>query len=295
MELVNVHKSTETRSVAMQSEPEKPLDFTVMKAKSKIQKRGKNHGLVTSDFRARKPKRIKEVTVITQNLEKMSDNINLITNKLDDFKRNPSSDESKSIICHVSSIMGQLNKCIGNFESICQDIKQINEARTRSYDEWMDDLKNSENGRRFLKKLQKSFSKVVNEEKSEVQRDYRKKLEREKSKLEKFYRRKPARQSEGKIRDFSIVKEIGEIFENTCRKMHNIENEDELFRKSLELDFLQKPLKQIQAPTGKEKTKSIETTSIPVDLNKCRKLHSQSSNETYNSQGFESEKSDENN
>lgn len=282
---------------------EQPLDISIVsvKSKSKKSKRGKNRGLLSSEFKARKPKKVKEVTVIAQNLEKMSSNISLITNKLDDFKRNPSSDESKFIIGHVGNIMNQLNGCIGNFESICRDIKQINETRTRSYDEWMDDLKNSENGRRFLKKLQKSFVRVLNEEKSKVQRECRSKLERDKSKLAKLYKRKTL---EKKSEDFPhpVIKEISEIFQNTCQKIQTLEKQDELFLKSLELDYgcqntENRRLEKQPPPSINAATKlNPQSNFKPVDLNKCRKLYSETSTEaTYSSKSFESDRSDENN
>lgn len=303
-ELVNAHNSIETMSVGIQTEPEQlPSDVTVVSLKSRPKKsrRGKNHGLVTSEFKSRKPKKVKEVTVIAQNLEKMSCNIGLITNKLDDLKRNPSSDESKSIIGHVGNIMNQLNGCISNFESICQDIKQINETRIRSYDEWMDDLRNSENGRRFLRKLQKSFSRVLNEEKTKVKSDCRKKLERDKSKLEKLYRRKSAKHNEVKAVDFPhpIIKEIDEIVQSTCLKIHSIERQDEIFLKSLNLDLISRKTHEQANPPAKfpaTKLTALPHTLKPVDLNKCRKLYSEtSSDSTYNSEPFESQKSDEKN
>src|SRR5690349_8365518 len=102
-ELVQIHNSVETRNVGIQTEiVQQPVDNSVATLKrSKKSKRGKNHGLLSGEFKARKPKKVKDVTVIAQNLEKMSSNINLITHKLDDLKRNPNSDESKSIVGHV--------------------------------------------------------------------------------------------------------------------------------------------------------------------------------------------------
>lgn len=241
---------------------------------------------MNKEFKPRKPKKVKEVTVISQNLEKMSNNIGIITNKLDEFKRNPNSDESKTIIGHVSTIMSQLSGCIGNFENLCRDIKQINEIKTRNYDEWMDDLQNSDNGRRFLRKLQKSFARVMNEEKSKLKRDFRKKLEREKSKLAKLHRVKSVEKKPDTLYPGTFSKEINDIFENTCMMMKNVEKESELFEKSLEMEMKSKKL-------------LIDVNAKPnVDLNDCRQIHSAESSSVksphYSSTSFEKD-SDENN
>lgn len=117
----------------------------------------------------------------------------------------------------------------------------------------MDDLQNSENGRRFLKKLQKSFSRVMSDEKSKIRKEYRRRFDKEKTKLEKLYRKNTAVRVEARKVDDSnkIVKEIGEIYENTCMLIKNVDKEDELFLKSLEVDHQKKVAeitKKSQAP-----------------------------------------------
>lgn len=268
-ELVKSHNSAETRNFATQTETFElppPQDISIISSKSKRSKR-KNHGLVNQEFKQRKPRKLKEVGVIAHNLEKMSSNISVITKKLDDFKRDPSKDDSKSIIDHVGQIMTTLNGCVGNFESLCRDIKKINEARNRNYEEWMDDLKNSENGRKFLKKLQKSFTRVVNDEKVKIEKDYRRKLEREKSKLSKLYRLK---NSEPPHDDYfnAIGKEINEIFQNTCVEIINIEKESELLEKSLGMK------------SNKAKKNDVEAKEDPkvnLNLNECQRIYSDGS------------------
>jgi hypothetical protein len=249
---------------------------------------------MNQEFKAKKPKKLKEVAVIAQNLEKMSNNISVITTKLDDFKRNPTQDESKAIIGHVGTIMNTLNGCIGNFETLCRDIKQINEKRTRSFDEWMDDLQNSENGRRFVKKLQKSFSRVMNEEKSKMQKDFRRKLEREKSKLSKLQRTNivVAKKPEAIKDDYldTIGKEINEIFQNTCLTIKNMEKESELFEASLEMEVKKAKKTKIKATVA-------DPPKVNLNLNECRQIHSGESSSIksdprYSSESFDS---DENN
>ena len=221
----------------------------------------------------------------------MSSNISIITNKLDDFKQNPTEDESTTIIGHVGTIMKQLNFCINHFESLCQNIKQINETRHQSYDEWMDDLQNSENGRRFLRKLQKSFARVMNEEKSKLQRDYRLKLEREKIKLSKLYRSRPVERKQDSTSNYAdtIGKEINEMFQSTCMMIKNVEKENELFEKSLELE----------TKTKAEKSKNVSSNNKAgrhINLNKCRQIYSAESHSStsYSSKSYEKNGSDEN-
>lgn len=303
-ELINSRNSTDTRSVGAQTEinsDQQPLDVSLIstKSKSKRPKKGKNHGLVSQEFKKKKPKKVKEVTVIANNLEKMSSNISIITTKLDEFKGNPNRDESKTIIDHVAMIMGQLNGCISNFETLCHDIKQINETRNRNYDEWMDDLQNSENGRRFLRKLQKSFARVVNEEKSKVQRDFRKKLEREKSKLSKLHRFKPVASKPDNYPE-TISKEINEIFQNTCMMIKNVDKESELFEKSLEIEAQKtRVVGKPKRPAADVKTKTAPPRD-KLNLNDCRQIHSTESSSVksdprYGSTSFEDDDSNENN
>lgn len=302
MELIKTHNSTDTRSVNTQTEPltdQAPLDVSLISAKSKSKrpKKSKNHGLVSQEYKQKKPKKVREVTIIASNLEKMSSNIGVISNKLDEFKQNPSRDESKSIIAHVGTIMSQLNGCISNFETLCHDIKQINETRNRNYDDWMDDLQNSENGRRFLRKLQKSFAHVVGEEKSKIQRDYRKKLEREKSKLSQLNRIKKIATKLDTTPAETISKEINEIFQNTCLMIKNVEKETGLFERSLEMEArLAKPTK-LQDDV---KQKAKAPPGDKLNLNDCRQIHSAESSSVksdprYGSTSFENDDSDENN
>lgn len=290
-ELVSSHNSVETRNFATQTEEAArllPLDLSVVSSKSKSKKsKRKNHGIVNQEFKLRRPKKLKEVNVIAENLERMSSNISVITKKLDDFKRDPSQDESKSIIGHVGQIMSTLNGCIGNFETLCRDIKKMNETRNRNYDEWMDDLKNSENGRKFLKKLQKSFSRVVNDEKSKLEKDFRRKLEREKSKLSKLYRslKKPDQPKDDYFE--TIGKEITEMFQSTCVEIKNIERESELLELSLE--------KKTNKAKKNDAKAAMDLPKANLNLNKCQRIHSDGSSSIksdprYSSESFDSDK-----
>lgn len=297
-ELIKSHNLTETRSVVTQTEPtnQHSLDLSIISSRSKPKRsKRKNHGLVNKEFKMRKPRRVKEVTAIAQNLEKMSSNISVITSKLDDFKRNPSRDESQSIIGHVGTIMHQLNGCISNFESLCRDIKQVNETRNRNYDEWMDDLQNSENGRRFLKKLQKSFSRVMDEEKSKLKNEFRKKLEREKSKLSRI-RLSAIKNIDKKPDNYSetITKEINEIFTSTCMMIKNVETENELFEKALEADVARRRTESSQKASNVIAAKAQQPK---INLNERRQIHSKesSSDPRYSSTSFENDDSDESN
>lgn len=306
-ELIHAHNSAETKTVATQTETssqqQQQLDLSVVSSKSKRSKKKKNHGLVSKEYKTKKPKKLKEVAVITQNLEQMSNNIGLITNKLDEFQRNPSHDESRTIIGHVGSIMTQLNGCISNFETLCREIKQVNETRNRNFDEWMDDLQNSDNGRRFLKKLQKSFTRVMNDEKTKLEKDFKHKLDRERRKLSKLQRSSATKTVDPKSEAFNypekLSKEINEIFENTCREIKHIEREDELFEKNLKMEIEREKLKEIKEklrlqPELKEKKLKTKKTE-KLNLDECRQIHSSesSSDPTYGSKSFEIDASDD--
>lgn len=279
-ELVHAHNSTETRSAGVQTEPEqRPLDLSKISlvSRSKRPKRRKNHGLVPTEFQKIKPKKGKEVAnVNAQNLENMSRNISSICSKLDDFQRDHTADESKSIVAQVGAVMNQLNNCVSE---IRQEIKQIN----RSYDDWMNDLQNSENGRRLMKKLQKTVARVIKDEKSKLQHDCRKKLEREKSKLAKHYRLKTNKHHEAEVEDFvhPIVKEMSEILQSNCQKIREMEEQDKLFLKSLDLEFKASQRPKLPPSSGSIHVKDVQQGNLkPIDLNRCRKLLSESSSDS---------------
>ncbi|CRL04222.1 CLUMA_CG017327, isoform A [Clunio marinus] len=298
-ELIISHNTTETGTVATQTETNnlqsEDLSFTSSKSKNKKKRRRRHHGLTSSDSKTNKSKKVKEIAVISQNLDKMSNNISIITNKLDDFKRHPSQDDSKAIIESVGTIMQQLNCCVINFERLCQDIRKVSEVSHKNYDEWMNELQNTENGRRFLRKLQKSFSRIMREEKDKLEKDFRRKVEREKLKLSKLYRSSAPKSIEKKPQNFpdTITKEINEIFENTCMMIKNVEKESELFEKSLEVDEQRKRTEAYKDPRSK-------TTATEVNLDDCLQIHSKESSSvqsdlrSYTSNSFEIDETHEN-
>lgn len=172
-ELLLSHKNIESENMGTQTEPiniqDKPdLDTSIFSSKSKKRHRRKNHGLVQNNFKMQKTKKSKssDVHLIVKNLEKMSNNIGSITEKLDDFKKstnqNINQEDTKSIIHHVGKIVGQLDGCVGNFERLCMDINKnkslFNETSSKSYNDWMNDLQHSDNGKRFLRKVRIELS-----------------------------------------------------------------------------------------------------------------------------------------
>lgn len=173
-ELLLSHKNVESENMGTQTDEIKThdktdLDTSMFSSKSKKRQKRKNHGLVQNNFKMHKTKKSKsgDVSLIVRNLEKMSNNIGLITEKLDDFKKssnqNIDHEDTRSIIHHVGKIVGQLDGCVGNFEKLCDDINKnkslFNETCSKSYQDWMNDLQHSDNGKRFLKKVRSGFLK----------------------------------------------------------------------------------------------------------------------------------------
>ncbi|KAG5684632.1 hypothetical protein PVAND_013853 [Polypedilum vanderplanki] len=265
--LISNHKCRESKSASTQTEEKAyevidPSQLYISKS-TKILK-GKNHSLINPHHHHEKEKRRKRstisssqkgVTLIAQNLDKMSHNISVITEKLEDFQRFGSSrhdDSNTIIISSIGGIMQQLNGCVNNFEKLCNDIKAVTEKQNRDYDEWMDELKNSNNGRKFLKKFSKSFDRILSEEKNKIQKDYKTRLEREKRKLSKFSQSTQIRgkridkkiesikQPPAPILESQITKDIDEIYRNALQTMKNIEQENEIFEKSVEIDIMNK-------------------------------------------------------
>ena len=141
---------------------EEILNTSQRSNKSRPRKRKrKHHGLTTSEYIKFKPKtsRPSSINLITDNLVKMSDNICKITNKLDQFKDSESTDLKKNdsaqqIIQTVGTIVNQLDGCVNHFEKLCADIKMSkNDSSDKKFDDWMGDMKNSESGQKFLKKV----------------------------------------------------------------------------------------------------------------------------------------------
>lgn len=270
--------STQTDFIIQEAENDenaKIVDLSQISCRSKSKRsKRKNHSLATptkapaySENKMRKSKKSKGVSKIAESLDLMSQNINLITNKLEDFRKSPSHDDSKSIIVDtVGTIMQQLNGCVKNFERLCDDIKAINDAKlTKNYDEWIDDMKHSENGRKFLKKFTKSFTRILDEERTKIKKDYQRKFEKERRKLARFHQMssKKSNQPESKI-----SKDINEIYESTVLKLKCIEDENKIFEKSLHIGTETK--KKISKPEGTQKVEDL-------NLNKCRQIHSKES------------------
>jgi hypothetical protein len=301
-QLISSHKkvAVECRTTATQTEfvieeaekddNAKIVDLSQISCRSKSRRsKRKNHSLATpttippTAVTPRKSKKSKGVSKIAQSLDLMSQNINLITNKLEDFQKSPSHDDSKSIIVGtVGTIMQQLNGCVKNFERLCDDIKALNDVKLpKNYDEWCDDMKHSENGRKFLKKFTKSFTRIIEEERAKIKKDYQRKFEKEKRKLARFHQMssKKLNQPESKI-----SKDIHEIYESTVLKLKYIEDENKIFEKKIGVD--ENTLK----PEGiQKKVESMEN----LDMNKCRQIHSKESSSintnphSYSSASFE--------
>lgn len=267
----------------------KTVDLSQISCRSKSKRlKRKNHSLATptiasthTDQRMRKSKKSKGVSKISQSLDLMSQNINLITDKLEDFGKSSCHDDSKSIIVGtVGTIMQQLNGCVKNFERLCDDIKTINDSKLpKNYDEWIDDMKHSENGRKFLKKFTKSFTHIIDEERVKIKKDYQRKFEKERRKLARFHQ-----MSSKKINppESKISKDINEIYESTVLKLKNIED----FEKSLQIGA------DVKMARNNENLK-LEGIKKVEDLNKCRQIHSKRSSSissnphTYSSASFE--------
>lgn len=282
--------------------------------------RRRNHSLLDTDIRSKSRKSTKSgVSLIAKNLDKMSLNISMITDKLEGFKKSSSHDDTKPIISYVGSIMQQLSSCVNNFEKLCNDIKAINEGKNRNYKEYIDDMKNSDNGRKFLKKFSKSFYRILNEEKKKIQKDYQGKLEKEKKKLYKFHHKtltkaKPVDKTPTlkEPLDTEITKDLNEIYRNAFLTIENMEKENQILEKTLEIDIMNRR-KGAQQNVKKIKTKRKENQKpesnvaennllTKLDLNECRQIHSAESSSindnephSYSITSFEDDISDDKN
>lgn len=292
-QLISSHKkvAVECRTAATQTDFEeagkdddvKIADLSQISCRSKSRRlRRKNHSLaptapaIAVEHRPRKSRRSKGVSKIAHSLDSMSQNINLITSKLEDFRKSSGHDDkdSKSIIVGtVGTIMQQLNGCVKNFERLCDDIKAINDTKhPKNYDEWIDDMRHSENGRKFLKKFTKSFARIVDEERAKIKKDYQRKFEKERRKIARFHQ---ARHPVSNPSDSKISQDINEIYEATALKLKNIEEENQIFEKSLRNQETAKP--------------PHESKVEDLDLNKCRQIHSKSSSINTNPHSYSSE------
>lgn len=309
-QLILNHKSKEIKTTGTQTiefEQNEVVDLSqlsyISRATRKRSKR-KNHSLINHESEQKtkvKRKRSKCVALIAQNLDKMSQNISTITDKLDDYKKSSSHDDSKSILTCVGNVLNSLNGCVNNFEKLCNDIKAVNEKKTKDYDEWLDELKNSDNGKKFLRKFSKSFDRILDEEKNKVQKDLKGKFEREKRKLSKLYQNSiRAKKIDASTKqppaikalplDSQITKDIGEIYRHALQTIKNVEQENEIFEKSVEIDIMnRRKMREIekikQQPPNIEELKEVEndlSAKIKLDLNECRKIHSSSSSSANN-------------
>lgn len=299
-----VTTSTQTDFISGEAEDEddnaKNMDLSQISCRSKLKRsKRKNHSLATptvllasnTTHISRKRKKSKGVSKITQSLDLMSHNISVITNKLEDFGKSSShGDDSKSIIIGtVGTIMQQLSETVKNFERLCDDIKTINDTKLqKNYDEWLDDMKHSENGRKFMKKFTKSFTQILEEERVKIKKDYHRKFEKERRKLAKFHQMSSSAKLRESSVDTKIPNDINEIYKSTVLKLKNIEMENENYEKSLNIDT---GVKKIQ------NRKNLKLEGIhkvqDLDLNKCRQIHPKESSSintnpnSYSSDSFE--------
>lgn len=318
--LILNHRVVESKTSGAQTETKAQVMDVSQKSCStkstkKLSKR-RNHSLLDPDIKRSKSK--SGVSLIARNLDKMSHNISMITNKLDDLKKSSSHDDTKSIISYVGGIMQQLSSCVNNFEKLCNDIKTINEEKNskRNYEEYIDDMKNSENGKKFLKKFSKSFYRILNEEKKKIQKDYQRKLEKEKKKLSKFHKSSLKAEHVHKTLvlkeplDREITKDLNEIYRNAFLTIENMEKENQILEKTLEIDIMNKKRKSENKMGKKENQKPESNVAennllAKLDLNECRKIHSDESSHppsiknnephSYSSTSFEDDISDDKN
>lgn len=162
--LVNNQKKVSVSNAGTQTKNKEDENLNISprsnKSRSRKRKR-KHHGLSMNEYIKFKPKvrQSSSMNLITDNLIKMSGNICKITNKLDQFKESENTDPKKNdsaqeIIQTVGKIVNQLDGCVNHFEKLCADIKiSNNDSNDKKFNDWMSDMKNSENGQKFLKKV----------------------------------------------------------------------------------------------------------------------------------------------
>lgn len=161
----------------------------------------------------------------------------------------------------------------------------------------------------------------MSEEKSLIKKDYKQRLSNERHRLSKRARARSTSRSfdENRCRKplndqhketlnglntipteldqepNKMVKEINDLFQNTCQIIKNMEKESELFEKSIEMDMKAKQRSHRKINSNPKK----EFLTIPLkhkqDLNNCQKLNltESSSNENYNSTSFEDDINDD--
>lgn len=316
--LILTHRVVESKTSGAQTETKaQVMDLSQISCSTKSTKKyskRRNHSLLDPDIKRNKTKN--GVSLIAKNLDKMSHNIGMITNKLEDLKKSSSHDDTKSIIVYVGGIMQQLSSCVNNFEKLCNDIKTINEEKNskKNYEEYIDDMKNSENGKKFLKKFSKSFYRILNEEKKKIQKDYQRKLEKEKKKLSKFHHKSSLKAEHvhktlvlKEPLDREITKDLNEIYRNAFLTIENMEKENQILEKTLEIDIMNKK-KEGKNKEKKEENQKPESNVAEnnllakLDLNECRQIHSTESSSiknnephSYSTTSFEDDISDDKN
>jgi hypothetical protein len=222
--------------------------------------------------RIKKKSRPNDVDLIVHNLVGMSTSISAISEKLDRFKKfdeTEVSEEKLDILTLVANTCRNLNDCVDNFENLCENIKNAKEPiqnQVKSFDGWMNELEHSENGKKFLRKLRKSYKSIVSEERSKIKREFRRKLSNEKQKLKKEKQKhdKSVDLIETKLKELNIkeksleyklnlldkkliepksttennvVDEITDFLKNTALTLKSLEKENELHEKTMAINM----------------------------------------------------------
>jgi hypothetical protein len=222
--------------------------------------------------RIKKKSRPNDVDLIVNNLVGMSTSISAISEKLDRFKKSDEtevSEEKLDILTLVANTCRNLNDCVDNFENLCENIKNAKEPiqnQVKSFDGWMNELEHSENGKKFLRKLRKSYKSIVSEERSKIKREFRRKLSNEKQKLKKEKQKHDKNDDliETKLKELNIkeksleyklnlldkkliepksttennvVDEITDFLKNTALTLKSLEKENELHEKTMAINM----------------------------------------------------------
>lgn len=133
-------------------------------------------------------------TNLKRNMEKIIENLGQIT------KSKQKSKKFRDILNSIDRLSSSLEKCGGNLESLLQITSASEKEHVTNsshkpsehvdYDEWLQQLRNSDYGRKFLDRLEVSLQKTIDKERDRLEKLYEEKLENYRILIKLHYKQK---------------------------------------------------------------------------------------------------------
>ncbi|XP_075156087.1 uncoordinated [Haematobia irritans] len=248
--------------------------------------------------KSKKTPRSREFHSLNRSLDRINENVKQLTKSKRKGKR------LTNIMESIDSLTKQFGKCAASFGEVTRELTKketkqhsarleqslpkdnLKETQTetgltdKSYSDWIYEMRSTENGKKFLERIESSLTKAVAKHKEQWQSEQEAKIKHMKSLLKLRYKQKMLIQLSRQGSEEQAM-EAHKLSENIEMRLKNFETKQfELLEKLRESSFeLQEAQKQIQKSaeySKRETPERKEKTNSPMDKTKrLQKQHSQ--------------------